>query len=198
MRFSGLGSETDQEHFAIVWRSPRKSDAIVIIPTTSFKEESTQEHGIEFNIGKIDFMGKETVVLLEQMTTISRKRIDRRQLHKTRQLISKNPVKHKFATISIDQKNRILDGLRVYHFGETTIYQFLKDTEIDKLPRLSDYAVQLGHLHRPFIKDVQNSDTDKLVYALHEDPNKFYTIERFRLILFKYIDRFKLFIILME
>lgn len=178
IRFSGLGSETDQEHFAIIWKAQRTSDPIVIIPTTSFKEASTKETEIAFNIGKIDFMGKETVVLLDQMTTISRKRINRKTLYKTRQTIDKTKGQYKFATISIEQKNRILDGLRAYHFGETTIYQFLKETEQKKLPVLTDYEVQIKHLHRPFIKNIEKSNADEFVYALYENPNKFYTIYR--------------------
>lgn len=176
VRFSGLGSETDQEHYAIVWKAKRTSDPIVIIPTTSFKEESTVETEVAFNIGNIDFMGKETVVLLDQMTTISRKRIDPRQLHKTRRSLGQG--KFKYATISDDQKNRILDGIRAYHLNETTIYQYLRDNEKDKLPFLNNYSVQISHLHRPFIRNVEKSNEYQLVYTLYEDPENFYTIYR--------------------
>lgn len=176
VRFSGLGSETDQEHFAIVWKAKRTSDPIVIIPTTSFKEDSTQETEIAFNIGKISFMGKETVVLLDQMTTISRKRIDQRKRYKTRRRLSSG--KYEFATISKEQKNRILDGIRAYHLNETTVYQYFRDNEKDKLPLLDQYAIQIGHLHRPFIRDNERSNEYKLVYSLYEDPTKLYTIYR--------------------
>lgn len=178
IRFSGLGSETDECHYAIIWKAERQRDTIVIIPTTSFKESSTLETGTTFNIGNISFMGKKTVVMLDQVTTISRKRIDRKTMYKTRR---KDPQtqKYEYAKITKAQENRIKDGFRVHHLNESTISSYLFTAVTDVLPFLNSYEEQLDHLHRPYIKNIEQSNDNQFVYALYEDPEKFYTIYLF-------------------
>ncbi|RAS87267.1 type II toxin-antitoxin system PemK/MazF family toxin [Priestia endophytica] len=178
IRFSGLGSEIDEPHFAIVWKEHRKKDPIVAIPTTSFKPEFTLESPSTFNIGKIGFMGKETVVLLEQITTISRKRIDMDSIKKTRRF-DKVKKKNVYAKITKEQEDRIRDGFKTYLLGEDTLYEFLVESDTHTMPLLSSYNEQLKHFHRPFIKVEEKCTEDMLVYTLYENPKKEYVIYKF-------------------
>lgn len=178
VRFSGLGSEIDQPHFAIVWNEQRKKDPVVVIPTTSFKKEFTIESPSAFNIGKIGFMNKETVILLDQITTISRKRINTASLNKTVKY-NKKLGKKEHAKITKEQENRIKDGFKTYYLGESTLYEFIRDAEGTTMPILSSYNEQIKHLHRPFLKIEKKCTPDMLVYSLYEEPEKEYIIYKF-------------------
>lgn len=172
VRFSGIGSEHDQEHYAIVWEVDRKRDHIVVIPATSFKDDSTIETGISFNIGNVGFMESQTVVLLNQITTISRKRIISVKHY--------NPLtgQYEFARISPDQEKRIRDGFRVMCLGEKTLFdEIFGHKKI--LPVFEDPIIQYQHLLRPYIKIETETTPEKLVYALHEEPNIHYTVYRY-------------------
>ncbi|MGE7839068.1 type II toxin-antitoxin system PemK/MazF family toxin [Viridibacillus arvi] len=184
IEFSGLGSEIDENHYGIVWQSFRRKDTLVIIPTTSFKEESTRENGSVFNIGNVAFMNKESVVLLDQITNISRKKIDRSKRHLTRQTIGKHPngkPKHMFAKISPEQQERIKDGFRVHFLKEKTLYDLLLLNYKDKMPYISEYNVQIRHMYRPIVIN-EKSTPDVLFYSLYEDLEKLYTIPLFEYI----------------
>ncbi|MFB5678778.1 hypothetical protein [Paenibacillus terreus] len=170
VNFAGLGTELDDVHYAIVWEEHRKRDNISVIPTTSFKPESTLETGLTFNIGHVDFLGGETVVLMDQIISISRKRLQavRHYNHGT--------GRREIAKLSKDQQLRIKDGFRIYGLHEATLFnEFIRDSFKDTLPEFQDPDVQFDHLHRPVIT-IQNTK-DELIYQLYNDTRQF-TISR--------------------
>lgn len=170
VNFAGLGSELDDKHYAIIWEAYPKRDHVVVIPTTSFKEISTLETGTSFNIGCVGAMQAETVVTLGQITTLSRKRIINVEGYRdgTRKVYHKlNPA----------QQARLLDGFRVFAFGERTLYdRFIKSTLQDRLPMFLDHDVQYAHLHRPVV--VIQEEPDELKYSLYGDPATVYILQR--------------------
>lgn len=170
VRFSGVGSELDDDHYAVVWKAQRHLDQVLVIPTTSFKPKSTIESPIVFNIGKVDFLENETVVLLNQITVISRKRILRTK-HVNKATQQELPAK-----LNQNQIERIKDGLRVLFLGEHTLFEEFLYMHQDRLPLLEDPHEQYSHLHRPFIRIRDN--IDELEYALYCDPNVTYRIKR--------------------
>ncbi|MFC5402295.1 hypothetical protein [Cohnella soli] len=171
VNFAGLGSELDSTHYGIVWETGRRRDHVSIIPTTSFKQESTIETGESFNIGKVDFLDKETVVMMNQITSVSRKRITGSVRHYDPG--SKRPL---IVKLSDDQKKRIHDGFRVYGLEEQTLYnKYIKNSHADTLPVLADPEMQYSHLFRPVI-EISNTK-DLLVYKLYDDARE-YRLER--------------------
>lgn len=166
VNFAGLGTELDDAHYAIVWEEHRKRDNISVIPTTSFKPVSTLETGLTFNIGHVDFLSGETVVLMDQIISISRKRLQAVRHY--------NPgtERREIAKLSRDQQFRVKDGFRIYGLHEATFFnEFLRDSFKDTLPELQDPDVQFDHLHRPVIT-IQNTKNE-LIYQLYNDTRHF-------------------------
>lgn len=163
--FSGVGSEIDNEHFAIVWETKSNRDQVVVIPTTSLKP-TTRETKNFFNIGKIPPFSKQTVVSLEQLTCVSRKRIVEYLFNDGRG----NMVQ---AIINQDQRRRIEDGFRVTLLRQKTLLDELINQRKDYVPEFINYSVQVKHLHRP-IRNV-SFDSYKLItkYQLFNDPNQY-------------------------
>lgn len=169
VNFAGIGSEHDRKHLAIVWDVDYNRDHVLILPTTSFKDDSV-ESGISFNIGRIGFLSKETQVMLDQTMSVSRKRI---MATKHEEPVSKRPD---FVRLSPAQKQRIQEGFRILWFEEKTLFQELLEAHRNRMPQLQNADIQYSHLHRPFIK-IWNGP-DKLVYALHDRPHVSYTVHR--------------------
>ncbi|WP_189338254.1 type II toxin-antitoxin system PemK/MazF family toxin [Paenibacillus sp. IHB B 3084] len=170
VNFTGIGSEQDEFHYGIVWDEQRKRDNVSIIPTTSFKAEKTLDTDLSFNIGHVSFLQGETVVLMNQITSVSRKRI--------RNVRHKNPITDKFEIVKLspEQQNRIKDGFRIYGLKERSLYnEFIYNSFVDTLPILEYPEVQYFHLNRP-IRLVENYK-NKLTYKLYDDE-KVYVIER--------------------
>jgi len=167
INFSGVGSEFDLNHFGIIWDCHPKRDEVLVIPTTSLKE-STQETTTTFNIGRVGFFGPQTVVKLNQIIPVSRKRISK-YLHF-------NPATNTAELVSItpDQMKRIEDGFRIMGTGEQSLFDFILG-ERSFLPELLS-PDQYGHLFRPFVK-IFPSVPGTFTYALPSDPTKHYLIK---------------------
>ncbi|WP_322904645.1 type II toxin-antitoxin system PemK/MazF family toxin [Paenibacillus campi] len=181
VNFAGIGSEHDEYHYAIVWTEQRSRDNITVIPTTSFKADRTLETEGSFNIGKVAFLQDETVVLLEQLTTISRKRIQ-----KIKHL---NPLTNnlEIVTLSKTQQERIKDGFRIIGLKEKSLYkEFIEKSFQDTLPVFSNHSLQYTHLNRP-IKVIKNTK-ETLSYSLYESEEVF-TMNRKPYILSKSLTR---------
>jgi hypothetical protein len=182
--FAGLGSELDNFHYGIVWEEQRKRDNVSIIPTTSFKSHKTIETDLTFNIGRVGFLQGETVVLMSQITSVSRKRI-----RKVRHL---NPTTNSRENVKLlpMQQNRIKDGFRIYGLKERSLYnEFIRESFLDTLPILGDPELQFNHLNRP-VRIVNNSKGE-LTYQLYGDE-KIHSIKRAPYILPAAISRNKL------
>lgn len=166
--FSGMGSEMSGEHYAIVWEAIPKRDHLIVIPTTSYKDDLTKESGTYFNIGKVGFLEGETVVKLDQTTAISRKRI----LSYTH--VEPGTGRKKWVSITEEQEKRIQEGIRVLWFKEKTLYHVILRSNRHLLPILEDEVSQFTHLHRPII--IKNPSTDRnkeLIYCLYNDEREY-------------------------
>ncbi|MGG0656427.1 hypothetical protein [Rummeliibacillus pycnus] len=168
MNISGVGGELDDYHYVIVWEVQDRRDQMLVIPTTSFKPNTTIESGMRFNIGHIDFLSEETVILLDQITSLSRKKINKHKF-KDPSNSSMKPVK-----ISKDQINRIKEGFRILGQGEITLANFILEKTRSSLPELIDYQVQFAHFHLPF--KISSLTANKLVYYLYNDENNKFEI----------------------
>lgn len=167
VNFAGVGSEWDDCHYAIVWDTKRKRDHVTIIPTTSFKAESTIESGTQFNIGQVGFYQEETVALMNQMTTISRKRILKYRHYNPN---TKNPPA--IVRLSKPQQERIKDGFRIFGLREQTLYEsHILDNYRDRLPEFEYPEIQYHHLNLPYI--VISSDMDCLIYKVYGDEREY-------------------------
>nr|WP_281258733.1 type II toxin-antitoxin system PemK/MazF family toxin [Melghirimyces profundicolus] len=142
VRFAGLGSEINDFHYAIVWNVHRRRDHIVVIPCTSFKDESTVETETTFNIGQVGFLESQTVIMMDQITTISRKWISKTK-HKAG---PKGPSQ--YVSLVQPQMERINEGFRVLGLGEKILYHEIRD-DVKRLPLFANHAEQYSHLHRP-------------------------------------------------
>lgn len=168
VQFAGQGSEIHDLHYGIAWYTQDNRDPVTVIPTSSFKYDSTKENGLRFNIGKVGFLPGETVVLMADITTISRKRIQ------TSHLL--NPVTKEIGFVSLDpdQVTRVQDGFRVLGLREQTLTDvFLQQ---DRFPVLTDYDTQISHMHRPYTIE-PGTTTDVLNYTVSGD-NTIYTIKK--------------------
>lgn len=164
--FSGIGSELDDEHYAIVWKVEPKSDNIVVIPTNSFKDKK-KITATQFDIGTISLLPPvNTLVLLEQTTSISRRRI-------VQDLFPANRGNR--AVIDGNQIKRIEEGLRILWLKEPSLVQTIKDSGM--IPEFLDYAdIQYMHLHRPY-KKIKWISPNRFQYNLDQkDANGNYEI----------------------
>lgn len=162
VKFSAVGSELDNIHFAIVWDALPNRDTIQIIPTESMKG-TIKETKHRFNIGKIRPLARETAVCLEQVTCISRKRIIQTEF------TNKNiPI-----YISDDQEGRIEEGFRVLLLREESLLEHIISNNFKFFPVFDEPEKQLKHLLRP----LKNKHYDKktLIYQLYNESDE-YTI----------------------
>lgn len=168
VQFAGQGSEIHDLHYGIVWDVNDARDTVVVIPVSSFKYESARENGLRFNIGKVGFLFKETLVSMTDITSISRKRIHTKQVY--------NSVTKTFGTIQLEPEQviRIQDGFRVLGLGEQTLGSLFINHKW--IPMLSDLDVQTPHMHRPYTIE-QNTTHDVLHYTVSGDTTV-YQIER--------------------
>jgi mRNA-degrading endonuclease toxin of MazEF toxin-antitoxin module len=181
--FAGLGTEHKGNHPAIVWHVEDSSDRVLVIPCTSFKRDSSVESPIDINIGPAKFTGPNnsingvlavsTIVLLDQIQPVSRKRITN---HLTR-----NPANNAYAIARIDEQQvkRIEEGLQILLYGKTTLYdEFIKDDPII-VPEFINHQTQYSHLFRR-VQVISNTGTrieymvqgDETMYFLHRRPAK--------------------------
>ncbi|WP_139331797.1 hypothetical protein [Paenibacillus macquariensis] len=166
VNFAGLGSELDNIHYGIVWNADRKRDHISIIPTTSFKPASTLETGETFNIGKVGFLSGETVVLMNQITSVSRKRI------RTARHFNPTSDKKELVKLSLLQQKRVMEGFRIYGLKEESLSsKYIRNSFSDRLPMFDDPELQYQHLHRPII-EIENTK-DLVVYRLYDSEQEF-------------------------
>lgn len=168
VNFAGISAELDFPHYAIVWDTDSYQETVQVIPTTSYKEGVTEESSTFFNIGKISFMNVETVVKLDHIMSISRKRIIKSQL--------KNPATGTDEPVVISQAQiqRIQEGFHCMGNRLPSLYHFILNNNRASLPELQD-PVQYEQLHRPFIR-VQPSEVDVFSYTLLSDPLTVYNI----------------------
>ncbi|MEX1031603.1 MAG: hypothetical protein WDZ91_16380 [Paenibacillaceae bacterium] len=172
VNFSGLGAERDLEHYAVAWWTNRKDDQIVVIPTSSYKDWKTNENHLNFNIGHVGFLAKQTVVNMDQITSISRKRIT-----KTKHI---NPADGRpyYVSLSPDQKDRIRDGFRILSFGNKSLHdeQIANRAYPDRLPQFEDPTIQYAHLHRPY--RIVSDTPETLEYSLYNDKTVTFKLHR--------------------
>lgn len=164
VNFAGLGSEVNEKHYAIVWEQEPWRDHIVVIPTTSLKD-TTKIKPTLFNIGKVDFMTKETVVKLDQITTISRKKI--------KNIIVKDYITGEtgIAVLSNEQVMRIEEGLEILYFGAKTLYRGeIENIYRNRLPSFIEPLIQFEHLHRQY--KIIRLSPEKVEYQLLNDPSR--------------------------
>lgn len=172
VNFAGLGSEVNGVHYAIVWEAQNNRDDIVVIPTTSFKDFSTKEKPCLFNIGKVGHMSKETVVKLDQITTISRKRI--RNVVTTDQATNAAGI----AALTDEQVKRIQEGFSILFLGESSLFtKEILGNHKNRLPAFDDPVLQFSHLNRPY--NIVSLRPDKVIYTLQDDSSQTqYTLYR--------------------
>lgn len=166
--FTGIGGEHDKKHKAIVWDVDPNRDNILVLPTTSLKEDK-KFYKHYFSIGKVGFLPKDTVVMLDQAISVSHKRI----LDEKYRNPSSNDKEKVF--ISPEQEQRINDGIRVTYLGEHTLASYLLNNFRNFIPIVRNLAIQFGHLLRPFVLIDNNPET--LTYSLKDDLNTKYSID---------------------
>ncbi|WP_176586040.1 type II toxin-antitoxin system PemK/MazF family toxin [Priestia megaterium] len=165
VNFSGLGSELYKEHYAIVWDVKSNREQITVIPTYSYKSDTMEKNNL-FNIGGVrnlyNLTNSETLVSIDQVTTISRKRI------------LATDFEGKTAYLTADQKKRIMDGFRAYWVKEKTLYNIISETYKDHLPHFTDLNLSLNHMFRPILrKNWKKIDEDQklLTYSFYDDKD---------------------------
>lgn len=167
INFTGIGGEHNDKHFGIVWNSDPMRDNVLVIPTTSLKEDK-KFYEYYFNIGKVDFLNKDTVVMLDQTVSISHKRI----INET--FIDPSSGAKTPVFISQDQEWRIRDGIRASYFGHVTLYTYLINNFRSHIPEMTNEPVQYDHLLRPFT--LVSNDPEQMQYSLIDDPQTIYKI----------------------
>ena len=165
--FTGIGGEHDKPHPAIVWDSDPNRDNILVIPTTSLKEDK-KLYNHYFSIGKIDFLMKDTVVMLDQAVSVSHKRI----ISET--YIDPATGKRTILYINNQQEQRIRDGIRASYLNEKTLYWYLLNNFRKFIPIMENETVQFDHLLRPF--RIISNDPEKLIYSLVDEPQTKYKV----------------------
>lgn len=131
--FTGLSTEFDEPHFAIVWAANPNDENITIIPMTSkAKPESINT----FTIGKVQnfitcntsLTVKESFVYIDKICNVSRKRI-RPWLQKdptTGNVITDSSGKHFITSLDSSQKSRIKEAIRLFYLQEGDyLYNYL-------------------------------------------------------------------------
>ncbi len=168
VKFTGVGGEHNEDHYGIVWQSKKNRDHILMIPTTSYKENK-KHHEHYFNIGSVGFLNGETIAMIDQMTAISRKRIMASAFE--------NPQTGNFESIQLDpeQINRIRDGIRVVCLNQATLYSVIFNSNL--MPELLDPNEQYRHLFRPIIVNNMTIPGKKLVYHLVDNTQVLYEIK---------------------
>jgi mRNA-degrading endonuclease toxin of MazEF toxin-antitoxin module len=168
--FAGLGSEHLGEHPAIVWNTEPSRDHIVVIPCTSYKVDTTVESETAIDIGPARFFDQNknetsrltvrTVVLLDQIQSISRKRITR---HKTT-----DPATNRggIAKFGLDQIKRIEEGLKILFFNANTFFEKELLNIQGVLPELT-LTDQYLHMHRSDYTIITD-DGQNLIYELDQ------------------------------
>lgn len=131
--FTGLSTEFDEPHFAIVWAAKPKDENITVIPMTS---KAKQESINTFTIGKIqNFITcnisstvKESFVYIDKICNVSRKRI-RPWLQKdptTGNVITDLSGKTFITSLNSSQKSRIKESIRLFYLQEGEyLYNYL-------------------------------------------------------------------------
>ncbi|MFS7377919.1 type II toxin-antitoxin system PemK/MazF family toxin, partial [Carnobacterium divergens] len=170
VNFSGIGSELDNTHYAIILNCNILSDAITILPLTSFKPKVTVEDHTRFSIGKLKNQGRKSVVLFNQITTISRKRI-----------ISNLKSNNKNISLTDYQIRLVLSGLRVNVMKEKHLFEELISNN-SYIPEFEDPDKQYFHLRSAYKKNIEESTPIKLVYSIPDINNS----EKFTVNLNKY------------
>lgn len=178
--FAGLGTEHKGTHPAIVWHVENSSDRVLVIPCTSFKADSTVESAYEINIGPAKFLGANntvngvlttsTVVLLDQIQPVSRKRIVDYQ--------TRNPANGKKGNARIDeaQAKRIEEGLQILLHGKKTLYERYIFDDSTMIPEFQDHELQYKHLFR--VVNVLNDQDSFIEYKVEDDPNVYILYRR--------------------
>jgi hypothetical protein len=167
--FSGLGSELVDEHYVIVWDVKPNREQLVVIPTYSLKPSSVEKPNL-FSIGEVPVLhtitgGNHTLVSVDQVTTISRKRIEVYEWGRKR------------AYINRAQEKRIKEAFRVYWLRKKTLYDIIRGYYQRYLPEFTDFNEQLSHLYRP-VKErewIVDRSAGKLIglrYCFHDDVDK--------------------------
>lgn len=165
VNFSGLGSELYKDHYAIVWDVKENREQLSVIPTYSYKFNTIEKSNL-FSIGKVknlfEHTGSDTLVSIDQVTTISRKRIIETEF---------NLIK---AYLTPEQRKRIVDGFRAYWVGEETLYKHIIETYKNHLPQFDDLNLSLSHMFRPLYKrewKKVSDDLKVLSYSLYDDKD---------------------------
>ncbi|MED4779414.1 hypothetical protein [Brevibacillus choshinensis] len=168
VNFTGVGGEHNDDHFGIVWAADPKRDNVLIIPTTSLKEDK-KFYNHYFSIGKVQFLEKETVVMLDQTVAVSHKRIEKETF------IDPATKTNTPVYISKEQEWHIRDGIRVSYLGYQTLFHFLHTNFRSYIPEMVNEPLQHTHLLRPF--NLISNDPEKMLYTLIDDPETVYTIK---------------------
>lgn len=182
VQFAGQGSEIHDIHFGITWDVQDNRDQVIVIPTNSFKYESSREHKLQFNIGKVGFLPEETLVKLVDICSISRKRI------LTNRLLDETTNQMGFIRLEPHQLKRIQYGLHAFVYGEPSLFDSIRKQ--DRIPVLMDYDTQIHHMHLSY--QVQEGTTPKVlkykvlgdntVYEIHRKPTHLPKTERNKLL----------------
>ncbi|MBS4171808.1 type II toxin-antitoxin system PemK/MazF family toxin [Bacillus sp. FJAT-49736] len=167
VKFSGVGSETDDKHLAIVWNTLYNRDQVVVIPTTSMKPK-TKEREYFFNIGLVPPLYKENVVCIDQITSVSRKRIIKDAFF--------NGTSMESAFLDDPQLSRIEDGFRLTWLSDKSLFQYLIENNVKDIPEFSDFEAQIGHFWRPFRKMTYDKVNKISRYQLY-NSNETYEIK---------------------
>ncbi|BBH23665.1 hypothetical protein Back11_50100 [Paenibacillus baekrokdamisoli] len=178
--FAGLGTEHKGNHPAIVWHVENSNDRVLVIPCTSFKMDSTVESAYDINIGPAKFLGPNntvhgvlstsTVVLLDQIQPVSRKRIA--NYH------TRNPANGSFGNARIDeiQARRIEEGLQVLMHGKKTLYEEFIYEDETMIPEFQDHELQYKHLFR--VVRVLSDQRSHIDYMVEDDANTYILYKR--------------------
>ena len=169
VNFSGIGSELDNEHMAVIINCNQSVDTVTILPLTSFKNESTIEDHLKFSIGTLTGQNKKSVALFSQITTISRKRVLN---HKLTNYHNKEHI----TFLDSKQKELVKLGLKVNLLKEKHLFQELVQNE-KIIPQFENPDEQYFHLKYPYQKNIIESTSRKLVYSIDNDPTKQYCID---------------------
>ena len=168
--FTGIETEFNYRHFAVIWNVKANSETVNIIPLTSkIKDESVEE----FNLGKINgfytklpnnagFANKDSFIYVNKLTQVSRKRLYPKYEQDNNGKFIKSQGRLKQLNIGSDNIELIKNSIKMFYLDEGKCLHKIINDEIG-------FKYQL---------DITNMDMDLLNngYKLIESY-KIYTVD---------------------
>ncbi|MEK4627366.1 hypothetical protein MKZ17_03870 [Solibacillus sp. FSL R7-0682] len=160
----GVGGELNKAHYGIVWDLKLTRDELLVIMTNSYKDYKHIETSTRFNIGPVGNQSLSTFVILDQIQTISRKKIIA-TVFDGQELI-----------LNEAQQKRIDRSISLLSTKEIPLSEFLMNKKRKLIPIFDDFEVQIEHLNMPFKIISQSKFHLSYMLFFEDDSTKIFNI----------------------